>query len=197
MTASGLRPRADDDGFSLTELMVNMSVMSLVMVVFTGGIAQLYQAQNHSEALTSVTQQIHIAFVRLDRDIRYASGISDPGAAVTGNEYVEFEITNVAPAVCTQLRLTPSGQLQIRRKAGTAAAGSWSALASQLIEPSTFVRTAAADSGNAYQQLVVSLTARAGGAAKTENETATFTFTALNTSVATTSDSVCNSLDRP
>jgi hypothetical protein len=95
------------------------------------------------------------------------------------------------------LRLTPAGQLQTRRKNGTAAAGSWSVLASQLVEPSTFVRTPAADSGNAYQQLVVSLTARAGGGAKAESETATFTFTALNTSVSTTSDSVCNSLDRP
>ena len=196
MTRSAVRLRAHDGGFSLIEVMVSMSVMSIVVVLFTGGIVQLYQAQNRSEAVTGVSQQIHIAFVRLDRDIRYAAGVSVPATVASGNEYVEYLITNTGAVICTQLRITPAGQLQTRRKVDSAAAGPWSVLASQLVDPSSFVRTPASDGGNAYQQLVVSLTAQAGGAAATEKETAAFTFTALNTTVSTSSDSVCNSLDR-
>jgi prepilin-type N-terminal cleavage/methylation domain-containing protein len=197
VTRSVLRAPASDGGFSLIEVMVSMSVMSIVVVLFTGSVVQLYRAQNHSEAVTGVGQQIHTAFVRLDRDIRYSSGISVPGSVTSGNEYVEYQITNTGATVCTQLRITPSGQLQTRRKIDSAAIGPWSVLASQLVDPSSFTRTAAADGGNAYQQLVVSLTAQAGGAAAAEKETASFTFTALNTSLSTLSDSVCNSLDRP
>lgn len=196
MTRSTARLGARDNGFSLIEVMVSMSVMSIVVVLFTGGIMQLYQAQNRSEAVTSVSQQIHTAFVRLDRDIRYSAGISVPATVTSGNEYVEYEITNTGAAICTQLRITPAGQLQTRKKIDSAVAGPWSVLASQLVDPSSFTRTPASVGGNAYQQLVVSLTAQAGGAAATEKETAAFTFTALNTTTVTTSDSVCNSLDR-
>jgi prepilin-type N-terminal cleavage/methylation domain-containing protein len=187
----------DDDGFSLIELMVTMTVMSIVMTLFTAGMVQLFSAQNHSDALTGASQQVHVAFVRLDRELRYSSGISAPGTATSGNGYVEYEITNTGVPVCSQLRITPTGKLQTRKKVDTAAAGGWSTIASQLVDPSTFNRIPATLGGNAYQQLVVSLTAQAGGAAQTEAETASFTFTALNTSVSTASDTVCNSLDRP
>jgi prepilin-type N-terminal cleavage/methylation domain-containing protein len=196
MTRSAVRLRARDSGFSLIEVMVSMSVMSIVVVLFTGGIVQLYKAQNRSEAVTGVSQQIHTAFVRLDRDIRYSAGISVPGTGASGNEYVEYQITNTGAVICTQLRITPAGRLQTRKKIDSAAAGPWSVLASQLVDPSSFTRTPASDGGNAYQQLVVSLTAQADGAAATEKETAAFTFTALNTAISTSSDTVCNSLDR-
>jgi hypothetical protein len=94
------------------------------------------------------------------------------------------------------LRITAAGQLQTRKKIDSAAAGPWSVLASQLVNPSSFTRTPASAGGDAYQQLVVSLTAQANGAGAAEKETASFTFTALNTTVSTSSDSVCNSLDR-
>jgi prepilin-type N-terminal cleavage/methylation domain-containing protein len=196
MTRSAVCLRAGDSGFSLIEVMVTMSVMSIVVVLFTGGIIQLYKAQNRSDAVTGVSQQIHTAFVRLDRDIRYSAGISVPATVSSGNEYVEYQITNTGAVVCTQLRITPAGQLQTRRKIDSAAAGPWSVLASQLVDPSLFTRTPASDGGNAYQQLVVSLTAQANGAGVAEKETAAFTFTALNTTISTSSDSVCNSLDR-
>jgi prepilin-type N-terminal cleavage/methylation domain-containing protein len=196
MTRSAVRLQARDNGFSLIEVMVSMSVMSIVVVLFTGGIMQLYRAQNRSEAVTSVSQQIHTAFVRLDRDIRYSAGISVPGTVTSGSKYVEYQITNTGAVICSQLRITPAGQLQTRRKIDSAVAGPWSVLASQLVNPSSFTRTPASAGGNAYQQLVVSLTAQAGGAAVTEKETSAFTFTALNTALSTSSDSVCSSLDR-
>src|SRR4051794_12482703 len=73
----------DDDGFSLIELMVTMTVMSIVMTLFTAGMVQLFSAQNHSDALTGASQQVHVAFVRLDRELRYSSGISAPGTATS------------------------------------------------------------------------------------------------------------------
>lgn len=197
MVRSGARHPARDDGFSLTEIMVTMSVMSVVTLLFTTGVAQLFAAQRHSDAVTSATQQIHTAFLRLDRDIRYASGINTGSTVASGNTYVAYAITNTGIVICNQLRLTPAGLLQARQKTGAAAVGGWQTLASELIQPSSLTTYPATDGGNAYQQLVVSLTARGGGATAAERETATFTFTALNSSVATSDDVVCNSLDMP
>jgi prepilin-type N-terminal cleavage/methylation domain-containing protein len=189
-------PAHCDGGFSLIELMISMALMSVVTALFTTGIVQVYQAQNFTDGVSETSAQIHNAFTRLDSDVRYASGISIPGAA-GGNQYVEYDNTNSGADVCTQLRLTPDGMLQLRRKSGAATASAWSVLASQLTAPSatSFARTPAAANGNAYQQLSVTLTAQPAGSS-TPQESSSYTFTALNTSLDTASDTVCNSLDR-
>jgi prepilin-type N-terminal cleavage/methylation domain-containing protein len=198
-----------DHGFSLMETVVTMAVMSIVTAVFTVGIQQLYAAQNRTEAVSSATGQINTAFVRLDRDVRYSSGISQEGAGSSGF-YVEYVITNTGTTICNQLRFTLSGStylLQSRRKVGTTATTGWSTLASglsQALKPGTtntldpfFDRVDASSSGQAYQQLEVRASAAAGGTGRTHANEADFTFTALNTSPSTTSDSVCSSLGRP
>jgi len=186
------------------EVTITLSVMSVVMALFSTAIVQLYSATNNNEALTIATQQLHNAFVRLDRDIRYASGISQPGDVAGGNEYVEYAITNTGTTVCTQLRLVGStGLLQTRRKIGTGSTSAWSTLASYLTAAKSFTRTTASTGGKPFQQLDISLTARVGagrtagtttGGAK--RQTVQYTFTALNTTPATASSTVCNSLAR-
>ena len=183
-------------GFSLAEVMVTMAVNAVVVSVFTTGIVQLYRAQNSSDALASATGQIHVAFIRLDRDIRYASGISRPGLGNGGAQYVEYAITNTGVQACTQVRLTTAGLLQSRRRTGAGAVSRWSTLASQLIEPMSFARHDAGTGERAYQQMTVLLTASAGGASVIRKAASTFTFTALNTSPDTASDTVCSSLGR-
>lgn len=192
-------PAPRDDGFSLIELMISMALMSVVTALFTTGIVQVYQAQNFTDDVTETTLQINNAFIRLDADVRYAAGISDPGTA-NGSQYVEYLKANTGTDVCTQLRLTPGGQLQQRRKSGTQDTSGWSVLASQLVSPSSFTRALATDSGNAYQQLAVTLTAQPVGKT-TQQESSSYTFTALNTSSSTpgslSASAACNALDRP
>jgi prepilin-type N-terminal cleavage/methylation domain-containing protein len=187
-------PARRDDGFSLVELMISMALMSVVTALFTTGIVQVYRAQSFTDDVTETSLQIHDAFIRLDADVRYAAGISVPGTA-GANQYVEYLVSNSGTDVCSQLRLTGDGFLQLRRKTGTAAPSAWTVLASQLVSPVSFARVPATANGNAYQQLSVTLTAQPAGNTA-QQESSSYTFTALNTSLDTASDTVCNSLDR-
>jgi prepilin-type N-terminal cleavage/methylation domain-containing protein len=198
VTRSRTRHPAADSGFSLLEVMVTMAVMSVVTALFTTGIVQIYSATNNNEALTVATQQIHNAFLRLDRDIRYASGISIEGTGTTGGKYVEYAVTNTGTAVCGQLRVTTAGLLQTRSKTGTAAASAWSTLASGLVfAASSLTRSPASSGGSPYQQLNVSLLATSGAGKSAQSDAVGFSFTALNTSTLTSSDTGCRSLGRP
>ena len=95
---------ADDRGFTMTEIVVTMTVMSVVMAIFTGGIVQMFKASNKSESLAASQAQNNIAFLRLDKQIRYASGISTPGT-VNSAPYVEYLLSSTGTATCYELRL--------------------------------------------------------------------------------------------
>ena len=72
------RARADGDvdgGFTLIEIMVSMSLMSVVMVLFTGAVLQMYSGFNKASGLVDASTQINTAFARVDRQVRYASEI--------------------------------------------------------------------------------------------------------------------------
>ena len=95
-------PEQDDAGFTLTEVMVTLAVMSVVMVVFTGGILQVYRTSAKAESISVVQTQLQTAFQRFDRQLRYASWISQPGQVGTA-WYVEW--AGYDGSLCYQLRL--------------------------------------------------------------------------------------------
>jgi prepilin-type N-terminal cleavage/methylation domain-containing protein len=195
------RPRrpAGDDGFSLTEVIVSMTVMSVVTALFTTAIIEIYSNTNSNESLTLTTQQIHNAFIRLDRGIRYSSGISDTSTGgKAGGPWVEYALTNTDTTICTQLHLSTDGRLETRTKTGTQPATAWTTLASNLdATASSLVRTLGDANKNPYQQLAVNLTATAGSGTTKKRDTVSFTYTALNTTPDTDSDAICATLDRP
>ncbi|UQU63879.1 hypothetical protein COUCH_33640 [Couchioplanes caeruleus] len=105
------RRRTDDAGASLAELLVTLAVMSVVMVLFTGAIVQIYRTVNATEALSDSQNELSRAFQRFDRELRYASWIADPSnqdATSTGPWYVEF--AGPDPTTCFQLQLMPGAQ---------------------------------------------------------------------------------------
>jgi prepilin-type N-terminal cleavage/methylation domain-containing protein len=186
-----------DAGVTMLEVTVAMSVMAVVTALAVAGVVQVFGTSNRAEALVSAQAQAHNAFIRLDRDIRYASGISKPGQ-VGGNQYVEYTLTNSDVTTCTQLRLTgSSGLLQSRSRRSGEAVGPWQTLASYVTTPRQFTRTLPADTGAPYQQLDVLLTLRAGAGATTSRRQSSYRFAALNTTDATASDTVCGNLGRP
>ena len=74
---------------TMAEVVVTTSIMSLVGAIFTAGVVLLYHAYDRSEA-TSITQsQVTTAFLRLDRELRYATGIGPVHSDGT-NRYVEY-----------------------------------------------------------------------------------------------------------
>jgi prepilin-type N-terminal cleavage/methylation domain-containing protein len=190
-----ITPGRPDDGFTLIEAVVVLGVMAVVLAMFGVGMGQISATAAANEAMTVAAAQSHNAFLRLDRELRYAKGISRPGR--TGDDwYVEYLSAAGGVTTCAQLRLTAvAGQLQTRARRDAAAPGPWTTLASGLSAPAAFTRTEASSGGNQYQQLTVGFTL-AGGRASAPHRAVGYTFTALNTSVDTASDVVCADLGR-
>jgi type II secretory pathway pseudopilin PulG len=176
-----------EDGFTLVDVVVTMSVLSVVMAIFTTGMVQMYTIASKNESLTTAQAQNTTAFLRLDRELRYATGISVPGS-VAADDYVEYLTTNTGTARCTQLRLTSGGLLQRREWVQGATPGTWQVLASSVSADTPFERKLPA-STYGFQQLKITLRIT-GPDAKVLAETRV-TFTALNTTINTASDTVC------
>jgi prepilin-type N-terminal cleavage/methylation domain-containing protein len=192
------RPRLDDAGVTLIEVMISMSLMAVVMTLVGSGVVLSYQIGNRTDALANVQASLHTTFSRLDAQVRYADGVSIPGAVGT-NQYVEFISTAAGGTwVCTQLRAAPStGLIQTRTLKQGGAVGTWSTLASQVVTPVSFARSGASVSGATHQQLTVTLSVKAGKGTTAESASAAMTFTALNSTVDTASDTSCSSMGRP
>jgi hypothetical protein len=182
-----------DAGATLIDVMVSMVLMSIFMAMFTGGIVQMFRAANKTEAVMAAQTQLHIAFLRLDRELRYASAIS-ASAAVGPDAYVEYLTTNTGTPVCTQLRLrVATAQLQRRtwvQGSSPLTPSPWTPLVSDVSSTEPF-RVLAADAVFSYQRLEVELVASSGSGDTASTKQTRVTFTALNTSVGTPTDTVC------
>jgi type II secretory pathway pseudopilin PulG len=182
---------SDDTGVTLLEVVMGMSIMSFVMVAFTAGLLSVVRAAGHGETMAVSRSQLNVAFDRLDRQIRYASGISLPGTA-GGDSYVEFQTDGSGGALCTQLRLNATAR-RLEQRAwndGATPGAAWSVLASGVSAAEPF-RRENAGSGSGVQRLRFVLTTdlppgSTGPAPQTD-----ITFSALNTSPLTSSDQIC------
>jgi prepilin-type N-terminal cleavage/methylation domain-containing protein len=92
------RPAGQDGGFSLIEVLISMSIMSVVLVIVTGAIIQIYSADTRTESTSIARDQLTNSFRRLDRELRYANWISAPGQVGTA-WYLEYAL----PTGCRQL----------------------------------------------------------------------------------------------
>jgi competence protein ComGC len=179
---------AGDEGITLTELVVTMGIMSIFMTIFTAGVLQMFRVVNGSDSVSVVQSQLNTTFLRLDRQIRYASAITTPGSVTSGgylNTYVEYLDTTGASPVCGQLRLqvavgAANGQLQARSwtASGTPPA-SWTVLASGVSGSPPFVLWPVDDTSN-FQRLEIDLTIQSGTGTSAASRTSDVTFTAVN-----------------
>jgi hypothetical protein len=178
--------------------------MSVVMIMFTGAVIQMYSTFNKANALADSSTGINIAFQRIDKQLRYASEINHPGLASDGNWYVEWDTTSAGSDACTQLRIA-GGQLQERSWTGVpGSAPPFVPLVSGVDTPSSapFVWQAAAGA-QAHEQLQLSLSILSGPSRDASRTATTIGFTAMNSgqSFSVTNDGttlVCqNGVGRP
>ncbi|GGK02946.1 hypothetical protein GCM10010123_36140 [Pilimelia anulata] len=75
----------DDRGVTLTEVLVCLGIMSVVMVVFTGGIIAMRRTLARTEQISWTQQEVARAFDRVDAVLRFASAVEvgNGGAAIT------------------------------------------------------------------------------------------------------------------
>lgn len=212
LAAAGER---DDAGFSLVEILVTMGVMSVVMVVFTTAILQVYRTTAKAESISIVQAQLQTAFQRFDRQLRYASWIAQPGQVGTA-WYVEW--AGYDGSQCYQLRLETAstsaqdspndghGVLQmltwLRADTPPSAGTPGQTIAANLVTPDSsgpFERQAAGVAAGAgpsagseftpdFQRLRVRVSARRGDSTAQIDTT----FTALNTSRNTPATNDCS-----
>lgn len=196
--ARAARPRRPgaapgDAGLTLIEVVVALSIMSVLMAMVTAGIVRVFHAAAATESVSTAQSQLNTAFLRLDKEIRYAAAISVPGT-VGADAYVEYVITNSGTSFCTELRLRAADRRLLRRgwvQGGTPLVpGPWVALASGVTAATPFTRTDA-DATFPFQRLRLRLVTVAGAGATGASRGTDVTFTALNTSLATAGTTVC------
>ena len=182
----------NESGMSLLEVTVTMSIMAVFMVIFTAGMSALFNSVGKDESLNDAQGQLNLAFLRLEKEVRYASAVSQPDR-VGGDWYVEFLTTNSGTPRCTELRLTAAGKLERRSWTQGAAVNSgesWAPLASGLSADTPFTMLPADPTSN-FQRLRLWVQATSGNPGGTGSGTTTetdVTFTALNTSLRATAE---------
>jgi hypothetical protein len=193
--ADGGSGGSSDGGASMVEVTVSMVLMSIVLAIFTTAIVQMVGSANRNQTISSTQSQLTIAFLRLDKEIRYASAISHEGT-VAGDPVVEYLTTNTGNRVCSELRLH-AGQLQWRtwtQPPPPAVPGPGNVTASKWLPLATGISSAApftfhdADGQYVFQRLELNLTAGATYGGPSTSRQSDITFTALNTALASQGD---------
>jgi hypothetical protein len=180
--------RTGDEGVTLVDVIVATGLMALFMAMFTASILQVYRAVDRNQSVSSAGAQVNNAFLRVDKEIRYASAVSQEGQ-VGVNWYVEYLLPSGGTPSCVELRVS-GGQLQRRTWAQGASPlvpTAWMPLASGLGTGKPFTFTAPA-SANGFQRLEVKLSVTDSGGATRQTDV---TFTAMNSSGHSADPTVC------
>ncbi len=93
-----------DAGVTLVELLVGMSLMAVVLSLSTAAVLHMYGIAGRVESTTVAHAQLHAAFQRLDREVRYASDVTDAEER-SGGWYVAYRITAAGVPTCVELRV--------------------------------------------------------------------------------------------
>jgi prepilin-type N-terminal cleavage/methylation domain-containing protein len=72
------RLRTEDHGMTLSELLIAMSILGVVLLVFTTVLASVQGAVARQESLTRTLDQARLALQQLDREMRSGNVLYDP-----------------------------------------------------------------------------------------------------------------------
>jgi hypothetical protein len=209
------RRLAGDRGSSMIDLIVGMSLMTFFMVMFTGAVVMMNKTHNKAQSMSQTAAQLNQAFLWLDRTVRYADAISDPGKVSSGDWYVEFRSPRItypsngdpaiADEVCTQVRVNIAKQQLQKRSwtAGTSPPSAFLPIASGITngtETATSLKPPfdplwkdpdPSKRNPTFQQIRFNLVSVDGSTStKTESRSAV-TFTAVNSTIPPPTGSIC------
>jgi prepilin-type N-terminal cleavage/methylation domain-containing protein len=97
-----MRQHNDDQGFSLTEIMVTLAIMSVVTAVMVGATIQIYSGTKAIDNTSEARDQLDISFRRVERELRYASWTSPTKDQKVGDRYYMEYVTEKG---CRQLKI--------------------------------------------------------------------------------------------
>jgi Tfp pilus assembly protein PilV len=182
------RLTGDDSGVTLIDVMVAMTLMSVLLAVFTAGIIDMYRTANRAESTAEAQTRTVAAFNRLERQIRYAERITKERLLPNNDYVVEFAMNDSVNALqCIQLRIPENGGDLTARQwtAGSTPTKPATTVVTGITRPSPaeppFTRKAAGSAGSNFDRLVVQVTTTVGGDRNEQTRAFDLQFTALNT----------------
>lgn len=184
------RVRHDEDGMSLTEVVVAMVIFSVVISVFMAAIVSWTEVTVRNNRVSDQTVESRRMYTSFDRNVMSAKAINRP--VKVGNDwFIEILDEASAPKTCVQWVYRKADSTVATRSWPTGTPGPktptpWRVLAFNVQAPasSPFVMKPAM-SNNGRQGLEINVAAREGDAPITETKG---TFTARNSSVSSPSD---------
>lgn len=216
-----LRDRDEREaGMTVTELIVAMGIFTVIVAVFMAGVVVMTRNTARAQAVADAGAAALKVFQRLDKEVRYSSGINAAGpGSTTGTVYVEYLVTAVEAGTtpkCTQWRYSAtSRKLELRTWPNVTGASptAWRTMATNVrndlsvASQTPFVFTPA-DTVNGKQQLAVRLDIGPGAAGGRKGAQIDSVFVARNTSTLSQSNGmnpttgknttpVCTQVGRP
>lgn len=199
------RVRRGEAGVTLVEVLVAMSIFSIVLLVFVDAIRVMTTSLSRVSAVTTSVTESRSAADVLSRQLSYASAANLPSYNSTDRVwFFEFESDAVRAGTdnrCTQWRyLASTGLLQYRSFSVVSLASTgWSTVSTSLANdpvtqpPFTLLTS---DSGFAVMRLAVDLRLRSAGGVVVPSSAQYALRNSLDAPVPTTS-TVCLQLGRP
>lgn len=187
---------------TLVELIVAMGILVILLVVSMAAVVTMTRNTVRAQAVTDATDQLRITFQQLDKEVRYASDINEPGEA-GGAIYVEYLVAASAAdgaPQCVQWRyVKSSGDLQRRtwEPGAPATVSAWRTTVTRLRndlsthQPFVMHRAATSSTGAVYvhQRLDVYLDTGMGTSGDARGGQLDVTLVARNSSASSTTNS--------
>ena len=113
-----------EDGMTLVELVVAMSMLGVVLLIFTSVLASIQRTVVVNQRYSEANDAARLALQQLDRELRSGNVINDPADTVTGLSapayqhlliYTQANVPTRGAAQCEVWQLTTDHELQVRR----------------------------------------------------------------------------------
>jgi type II secretory pathway pseudopilin PulG len=186
-----------EEGFTLIELTIAMSVFMVVLVLFAAAIGQFTSATTRTVQLADQGNEARTVYNLFDRSVRIAAAVNRP-QKVGNNWYVEWLTSVTTPNLCTQWVLrTDTHTLALRTwvpvSTGTTTPTDWRTVSLDAVNTTAqapFVFTPATMT-SPVQRLGISLYYRRSSAIAATLSTSD--FVALNSGISTVTNPDVNS----
>jgi prepilin-type N-terminal cleavage/methylation domain-containing protein len=170
MDLRGFRPRTDEAGQTLVELMVSLAILGVVLAIFLGVLAWVQTALTRETARTTTEDQVRLAMEAIDRDVRTATVLYDP-AVETPAAYFGLRVAhrNTTSSVIQCIQYRVQNQTLLRRtwtSGDLTSASGWRTMAETVLNstsaaadrPFQLETTAAAGYGSTLGSRIVDVT---------------------------------------
>src|SRR5450432_3070458 len=137
---AALRRRSGDEGFTLPELLISMTIFAAFLAVITATVTTMMQDIRHTTTVNAAAAQNQRAFDMFDKEVRPASAVNYPGLGTNGLDWhMENQTYDLAGnAACYLWRLL-SASSRIQRRSwspiarGSPSLSSWSIVATGVV----------------------------------------------------------------